>query len=75
MTQSVIQADQLVGDVVRRHSRGLHIMEQMGINHCCGAQLTLAEAAAAAGVPLDVLLAALRRAAGHEAPQSASDRR
>ena len=67
MTQSVIQADQVVRDVVRLHPRGLQIMEQLGINHCCGAQLTLAEAAAAAGVPLDVLLAALRRATGNEA--------
>ena len=70
MTQSVIQADQIVRDVVRHHPRGLEIMEQMGINHCCGAQLTLAEAAAAAGVPLDVLLAALRRAAGDEVPET-----
>ena len=38
----------------------------MGINHCCGAQLTLAEAAAAAGVPLQALLEALNR------PQPAS---
>jgi iron-sulfur cluster repair protein YtfE (RIC family) len=34
-------------------------MKALGINHCCGAHLTLSEAAAAAGVPLDALLAAL----------------
>jgi hypothetical protein len=34
-------------------------MERMGINHCCGAHLTLREAAAAAGVPLDTVLTAL----------------
>jgi iron-sulfur cluster repair protein YtfE (RIC family) len=34
-------------------------MKELGINHCCGAHLTLREAAAAAGVPLDALLAAL----------------
>jgi iron-sulfur cluster repair protein YtfE (RIC family) len=61
MTESIIQAHQIVGDVVRQHPEGLQIMEQMGINHCCGAQLTLAESAAAAGVTLDVLLAALNR--------------
>ena len=61
MTESIIQADQIIGDVVRHHPEGLPVMEQMGINHCCGAQLTLADAAAAAGVPLDVLLAALNR--------------
>jgi iron-sulfur cluster repair protein YtfE (RIC family) len=31
----------------------------MGINPCCGAHLTLHEAAAAAGISLDALLAAL----------------
>ena len=34
-------------------------MKQMGINHCCGAHLTLREAAASAGVPLETLLTAL----------------
>jgi iron-sulfur cluster repair protein YtfE (RIC family) len=34
-------------------------MKAMGINHCCGAQLSLREAAAAAGVPLPALLSAL----------------
>src|SRR5262249_16652350 len=39
----------------------LEIMKTFGINHCCGAQLTLTEAAASASVPLDALLAALNR--------------
>jgi iron-sulfur cluster repair protein YtfE (RIC family) len=34
-------------------------MKEMGINHCCGALLTLREAAAAADIPLDRLLGAL----------------
>jgi iron-sulfur cluster repair protein YtfE (RIC family) len=38
-------------------------MKEMGINHCCGAHLTLREAAAAAGVPLEALLDALNRPA------------
>jgi len=38
-------------------------MKAMGINHCCGAHLTLQEAAAAAGVPLNALLAALNEPA------------
>jgi iron-sulfur cluster repair protein YtfE (RIC family) len=37
-------------------------MKEMGINHCCGAHLTLREAAATAGVPLEALLAALNEA-------------
>ena len=48
-----------VGEVVRRHVGALEILKEMGINHCCGAHLTLREAAAASGVSLDVLLAAL----------------
>jgi len=39
------------------------VLTRLGINHCCGAHLTLVEAAAAAGVPLDELLRALDEAA------------
>jgi regulator of cell morphogenesis and NO signaling len=52
-------ARETVGEVVHRMPGALEVMKRLGINHCCGAQLTLAEAAAAAGVPLDTLLAAL----------------
>jgi iron-sulfur cluster repair protein YtfE (RIC family) len=41
----------------------LEVLEQLGINHCCGAHLTLREAAAAAGVELPALLRALDEAA------------
>jgi uncharacterized protein (DUF2249 family) len=34
-------------------------MEQKGINHCCGAHLTVTEAAAAAGIAGEELLSAL----------------
>jgi iron-sulfur cluster repair protein YtfE (RIC family) len=35
------------------------VLRAKGINHCCGAHLTLREAAAAAGTPLDDLLESL----------------
>ena len=54
-----VRAEQTVEDVTREHASALEVMQQMGINHCCGAHLTLSEAAAAAGVPLAALLAAL----------------
>ena len=54
-----VRAEQTVADVVEHRAGALEIMKEMGINHCCGAQLSLREAAAAAGVSLDVLLAAL----------------
>jgi iron-sulfur cluster repair protein YtfE (RIC family) len=44
------------------YAGALEVMKAMGINHCCGAGLTLSEAAAAAGVPLDALLIALNEA-------------
>ena len=53
------RADQTVADVTLHQAGALETMKDMGINHCCGAHLTLREAAAAAGVPLDALLAAL----------------
>ncbi len=52
---------------ISRDPRILEILKARGINHCCGAHLSLREAAAAAGVPLDELLAALDAAAGAKA--------
>jgi len=46
-----VRAEQTVAEVAEHRAGAL--------NHCCGAHLTLREAAAAAGVPLDALLAAL----------------
>jgi iron-sulfur cluster repair protein YtfE (RIC family) len=51
-----IRAEQRVGEIARDHAGALEVMQELGINHCCGAELTLAEAAAAAGVGLDRLL-------------------
>ncbi len=61
-TLSPVRAEQTVSDVVHDDAGALEVMKKMGINHCCGAQLTLGEAAASAGVPLDTLLAALNEA-------------
>jgi iron-sulfur cluster repair protein YtfE (RIC family) len=58
-----ITADQIVAEVAHRSPALLAVMKAMGINHCCGAQLTLAEAAAAAGVAGDALVEALNQAA------------
>jgi len=54
-----VRAEHTVGEVVQRDADALEIMKQLGINHCCGAHLTLREAAAAAGVSLEALLAKL----------------
>jgi iron-sulfur cluster repair protein YtfE (RIC family) len=65
--QAPITADRTVGDVAHHYPGALEAMQAMGINHCCGAALTLEEAAAAAGVPLDALLAALNERQGTSA--------
>ena len=54
-----VRPEQTVADVTGHCARAVGIMKEMGINHCCEAHLTLREAAAVAGVPLDALLAAL----------------
>lgn len=55
-------ATQTVAEV-SRDATALATLQRLGINHCCGAHLTLTEAAAAAGVKLDTLLDALNRPA------------
>jgi iron-sulfur cluster repair protein YtfE (RIC family) len=54
-----VRPEETIADVVRHRAGALEILKEVGINHCCGAHLTLREAAAATGVPLDALLAAL----------------
>ena len=54
-----VTADLTVGAVAHHYPGALGVMQTMGINHCCGAQLTLGEAAASAGVSIDTLLKAL----------------
>jgi tRNA 2-thiouridine synthesizing protein A len=44
---------------VSRDPRAREVLVRLGINHCCGAQLSLAEAAIAAGVPIEELMRAL----------------
>jgi iron-sulfur cluster repair protein YtfE (RIC family) len=47
-----------VGDIGREPA-ALAVLERFGVNHCCGAHLSLREGAAAAGASLDDLLLAL----------------
>jgi iron-sulfur cluster repair protein YtfE (RIC family) len=53
-----VTPEQTVAEVSRRPG-ALEVLERLGINHCCGAHLSLREAAAAAGINLDELLRAL----------------
>ena len=60
----LITAEQTVETVSRLSSGALDVMKAMGINHCCGGDLTLTEAAASAGVALEALLEALHKTEG-----------
>ncbi len=46
-------------DEIKQRPGALEALQRLGINHCCGGHLTLRAAAAAAGVELPALLAAL----------------
>jgi iron-sulfur cluster repair protein YtfE (RIC family) len=54
--------EQTVAEVTQASARALEVFQAWGINHCCGAHLTLAQAAASAGAPIADLLEALNRA-------------
>jgi iron-sulfur cluster repair protein YtfE (RIC family) len=58
-----VTPEQTLAELSQR-SGALEVLQRLGINHCCGAHLSLREAAAAAGVSLDALLGALRELAG-----------
>ena len=60
-TEAPMRAEETVSDVAHR-PRALNVLKELGINHCCGAHLSLREAAAAAGVPVETLLARLNEA-------------
>ena len=57
-SSTYITAEQIVAEIAKRPG-ALEVFQLLGINHCCGAHLSLREAAAAAGVPLDQVLRAL----------------
>jgi regulator of cell morphogenesis and NO signaling len=57
-----IDAGESAGEVARRSPRALAVLADLGLDHCCGGHLSLAEAAAAAGVPVDAVIEAVARA-------------
>ena len=59
-----ITPDETVEAAARRSPRALAALRELGIDTCCGGSLTLAQAAAAAGVPTERVLQALAGRAG-----------
>lgn len=57
-------AETTVNDVLRQAPAAAAVLNQWGIDMCCGGGQTLAQAARSAGRPVAELLAALRPLAG-----------
>ncbi|HSE94096.1 MAG TPA: DUF542 domain-containing protein [Methylomirabilota bacterium] len=57
-----VDANRTVNELIAASPAALAVMQRSGIDHCCGAALTLTEAAASAGADLPALLAALAEA-------------
>ena len=58
LTSPRVTAETTVEEAKRRPG-ALEVLQRFGINHCCGAHLSLREAAAAAGAPLEDLMDSL----------------
>ena len=56
---ATIYRNQTVREILEAHPELRPAFETLGLNHCCGAHLSLTEAAASAGVPLERVLASL----------------
>ena len=66
MTPS-ISSEMTVNQVLQTYPATLPIFNRYRVDACCGGAATLAVAAAAAGIPLEELVAALEAAAQHAA--------
>lgn len=55
----VLVPEDKVATVALRSPDALLVLQRLGIDICCGGHLTLAQAAASAGVPVQTLLRAL----------------
>jgi iron-sulfur cluster repair protein YtfE (RIC family) len=57
--RSRVTADDTVGEVAGRSARARDVALELGFDLCCGSGLTLRQAAAARGLPIDAVLRAL----------------
>ncbi len=67
--------DSKIADIAASNTAALEVFEKLGIDYCCGGWRSLADACAAAGVPVGTALALLERtpaapAAAESAPES-----
>ena len=62
ITMPAVSADTTIEET-KRHAGAPEVL-QFGLNHCCGAHLTLRESAASAGVRVEDVLEALAQVGG-----------
>jgi regulator of cell morphogenesis and NO signaling len=58
-TGRALASEETVEAAVKRSPHALAVLRELGIDTCCGGSLTLAQAAAAAGLPPETVLRAL----------------
>jgi iron-sulfur cluster repair protein YtfE (RIC family) len=51
-----LTGEHTVGEAAGRSPRALAVIQEFGLDHCCGAHLTLTQAAATAGVRVEAVL-------------------
>ncbi len=67
-TDVAVAPETTVEAIGRRSPRALATLRNLGIDTCCGGSLTLAQAAASAGVPVETVLQALGEGNGEKSP-------
>jgi regulator of cell morphogenesis and NO signaling len=63
-TGPAVALEETVDAALKRSPRALPVLRELGIDTCCGGSLTLAQAAASAGIPAERVLERLSRALG-----------
>ena len=61
-TDITIDPDATVNDIIAQHPASIAVLNQFGVDSCCGGGETLRAAAQHSGVDLDALIAELQRA-------------
>ena len=57
--RETVAAQETVEGAVRWSPRAAEVLRGLGVDTCCGGRLTLAQAAASAGIPVETVLKAL----------------
>jgi len=60
MTQPNVTPEMTVGEIVAKYPATMRMLEALGIDYCCGGKRTLTDAALAAQMPVESVLAVLR---------------